>query len=619
MLFKLAQDYLTFFILNCLFLQIVKTYKYQKSKHFRWLHTLDLTLIASFSAIASLLLTLKLWPVTAIILTAYFLLYTLYTIDGFVTHKYGYEVNPNSIKLFFGDTADIAAAVDDPIDVIKDYYRLFLSPLLFFGGVCLYTSQHLSAYYCYAGVLVWFFCLVVFKAKINRKTCLPWLAVLLAIELVIIGSLMLPSAPHTLINILALLVLLSIIGLFILRNKMSHLFFTLPSFFSELFFPSSLRQQTNLQVESKDEEIIQVNYSKSQTINATLPEDCHIVFITLESVSEYYREAKETNGANMPFLQKLQQQGWSSKYHICLSANTNSSFETLFSGGYYSPLQFNYLPTLHQHGYHTLTLTNSDNSGGTYELLQKIGFQEILYTKTFDLNNQIPDQQFFELCLPMLKQKVAKGEKLFIHVKNGQTHVPYYSFKEQRAHNLKDRYIDTCEEADAAIAELITQLYSFIPKEKLLIVYTADHGQSFGQHSYRIHSNSIIKQQLNVPLAIYHPQLQTATTNFSSHFDLFPTVFSLCGIPIPDNKLGNVLFSESDDFSYIIYSATRKGNAPSCFGHINKTRKLFFDLVYQRAYEMDLEDNIVRSLSSRERKYYDGVFWEALHNRGIAK
>ena len=43
----------------------------------------------------------------------------------------------------------------------------------------------------------------------------------------------------------------------------------------------------------------------------------------------------------------------------------------------------------------------------------------------------------------------------------------------------------------------------------------------------------------------------------------------------------------------MLYSETRRGNLSSCFGHVNKDRKLYFDLVYGRFFEMDLNDNIV--------------------------
>ena len=173
--------------------------------------------------------------------------------------------------------------------------------------------------------------------------------------------------------------------------------------------------------------------------------------------------------------------------------------------------------------------------------------------------------------------------------------------------NPKKRYLQSAEESDRLLPSLIDQLGEFIDLNNTIIVYTADHGQAFGEMSYKVHSSSTIFPQINVPFALYHPKLQPRTIEHSSHFDIMPTLFDLLGLEYNQPHIGTSLGCDQIQFSHVLFSETRCGNLPSCFGHINKERKLLLDVALNYAMETDLFDNPIKILSQKETLYWHQV------------
>jgi len=87
---------------------------------------------------------------------------------------------------------------------------------------------------------------------------------------------------------------------------------------------------------------------------------------------------------------------------------------------------------------------------------------------------------------------------------------------------------------DAQIARVIDTLKAKGIYDNTLIVYTADHGISIGQHGLMGKQN-MFQHSIHIPLIIKGPGLPSGqqVRALTSNIDIFPTVAELCGVPLP--------------------------------------------------------------------------------------
>ncbi|HEY1314189.1 MAG TPA: sulfatase-like hydrolase/transferase, partial [Steroidobacteraceae bacterium] len=89
--------------------------------------------------------------------------------------------------------------------------------------------------------------------------------------------------------------------------------------------------------------------------------------------------------------------------------------------------------------------------------------------------------------------------------------------------------------ADAVIGELLALLKTKGYLEDALVVITADHGESLGEHGLYHHANSVREEVLRVPLVMIgygRPlQLPATTRTFASQVDIAPTILRELHLP----------------------------------------------------------------------------------------
>jgi hypothetical protein len=109
--------------------------------------------------------------------------------------------------------------------------------------------------------------------------------------------------------------------------------------------------------------------------------------------------------------------------------------------------------------------------------------------------------------------------------------------------------------ADDVIGQLMTLLKQKGYLEDALVVITADHGESLGEHGLYHHANSVREEVLHVPLVLfaYGRPLQTPNParTFASQVDIAPTILRELGIPQPSSWVGRPLqLSQNVDISF---------------------------------------------------------------------
>ena len=100
---------------------------------------------------------------------------------------------------------------------------------------------------------------------------------------------------------------------------------------------------------------------------------------------------------------------------------------------------------------------------------------------------------------------------------------------------------------DGEIAYLDDQLGKFFSRLKLmglydssLIIVASDHGELFGEHGFYYHRTPLYQGVVKVPLIIKFPFSKRVGSEkqMISLADLFPTILSICDLPIPGNISG---------------------------------------------------------------------------------
>ncbi len=100
----------------------------------------------------------------------------------------------------------------------------------------------------------------------------------------------------------------------------------------------------------------------------------------------------------------------------------------------------------------------------------------------------------------------------------------------------------------AYVDKTLERLFNYMEKSSLsnntLVVFTADHGESLGNHGEDTHGIFAYNSTIWVPLIISAPGIKSGITNQNvSHIDIFPTVCEVLGINKPQFLQGLSLLS----------------------------------------------------------------------------
>lgn len=105
---------------------------------------------------------------------------------------------------------------------------------------------------------------------------------------------------------------------------------------------------------------------------------------------------------------------------------------------------------------------------------------------------------------------------------------------------LGDRYDTEIAAADAAIGDLLDALEAIPGARNTLIVFTSDHGESFGEHGAWGHGRTLWEEAVRIPLAYTWPgRLRPGLIeNDTSTVDLAPTILGLAAVEVPAAFVG---------------------------------------------------------------------------------
>jgi len=114
------------------------------------------------------------------------------------------------------------------------------------------------------------------------------------------------------------------------------------------------------------------------------------------------------------------------------------------------------------------------------------------------------------------------------------------TFNEYELSYLKDLYLKEIESVDERVGFILQTLDAKMLRDKTIIVFTSDHGESFGEQDRFGHAGLFYEEQVHVPLIIAGPGIVRGkrVKEAVSHVDLMPTLKDLLMIDCLHNAQG---------------------------------------------------------------------------------
>jgi arylsulfatase A-like enzyme/Tfp pilus assembly protein PilF len=140
-------------------------------------------------------------------------------------------------------------------------------------------------------------------------------------------------------------------------------------------------------------------------------------------------------------------------------------------------------------------------------------------------------------------QEAAGGRPSFCWVHLYEPHYPYAPPEPYAARFRGDAYHGEVAAADAALEPLLAPLSATGEEGRTLVVLTADHGESLGEHGEATHGIFAYEATLRVPLILYAPRLLSprVVSTPARHVDLLPTILDALALPTPEGLPGRSL------------------------------------------------------------------------------
>ena len=232
------------------------------------------------------------------------------------------------------------------------------------------------------------------------------------------------------------------------------------------------------------------------------------------------------------------------------------------------------------------------------------------------LNKEGTANEVNNRALPWIEKNYNKRFFLWVHYTD--PHAPYinhknFNFEKNKIEEefyakesdfaLINKYDSEIAFTDFYIGKLIKKLKDLHIYRNSLIIFLADHGESFGEHNYYRHGRKLYNSTLKVPLIIKLPENRLSNTvvkNPVQMVDIVPTIFKEIGSDYEKNFQGISVFDSNKD--RILYFETYKGAvivrkgkkfkrkvSPKKFGILYGFKKLIYNLKSKKYELYDLK------------------------------
>jgi arylsulfatase A-like enzyme len=137
------------------------------------------------------------------------------------------------------------------------------------------------------------------------------------------------------------------------------------------------------------------------------------------------------------------------------------------------------------------------------------------------------------------------GENFFVWIHNMDPHPPATVGNHYRNGHDFPGYDGEVKWVDEAMGRLVEKLRSLGIWDEVLFIFTADHGEAFGEHRLSGHQNVIYDEVLHIPLIVHYPRMRWTgrVAEPVELLDLYATIGDLAGLSLPERGRSESLVS----------------------------------------------------------------------------
>jgi choline-sulfatase len=189
-----------------------------------------------------------------------------------------------------------------------------------------------------------------------------------------------------------------------------------------------------------------------------------------------------------------------------------------------------------------------------------------------------------------------------------EPHFPYAPPEPWRDRFSSAPYQGEVAAADAALGPLLESVLAGGEGARALVVLTADHGESLGEHGEPTHGIFAYEATLRVPLVLHAPRIlrPRVVPDPVRHVDVLPTVLDALGLPPPAGLPGRSLLALAagrslpprESYLEALSSARNRGWA-HLFGVVRGSFK-YVDLPLPELYDLDADPGESRNLAAQQ-------------------
>jgi arylsulfatase A-like enzyme/Flp pilus assembly protein TadD len=374
------------------------------------------------------------------------------------------------------------------------------------------------------------------------------------------------------------------------------------------------------------------------------PRDLNLVVVTLDTTRADRLGCYGFAGVETPNIDGLAAEGVLFEHATATVPLTFPSHSSIFTGlvpphhgvrdngGFFlDDAKVTLAERLRQAGYATGAFVGAWVLEAKWGLAQ--GFEE--YSDRFDLSKykvvslgtvQKPGDEVMDGALAWL-EKVG-SRKFFAWVHLYDPHTPYDPPEPFASRYPSQPYLGEIAYADKVVGRLVTWLRDRGVLDRTLVVVTADHGESLGDHGESTHAYFIYDATTHVPLIVRTPWgLRGRRSQQASGVDVMPTVLDLLGLPpqqgLDGHSLALALLDPGASADTLAYSETYFPRYHFGWQHLRGVRSLrykFIDAPQPELYDLQQDpgetSNIYKAFSRRAEELR--LRMEAMTKEGAA-
>jgi arylsulfatase A-like enzyme len=129
--------------------------------------------------------------------------------------------------------------------------------------------------------------------------------------------------------------------------------------------------------------------------------------------------------------------------------------------------------------------------------------------------------------------RVERDKPVFTWAHLMVTHQPYHvTTKNEFGREEMDDYDWAIKYVDGELNRMLEALEKEGRLASTVVIFSADHGQAFGEHGSKLHGHTVYQEESHVPLLVWGPGIEPGVRpDAVSTLDITPTVLDIAGAP----------------------------------------------------------------------------------------